>query len=483
MTGVTSTGFEIKTYDEQLSDINTLASTPEYFGEQFPTTPDSMFHILAGIISAALKDHSDISKTVASQGNRDEASGKYLDDLAALNNIDRLESTPSTGFILYRGLDNTTVPLGSTVKFTNDNIITIASESRMITRTACYRVKVTVSSVSTGISYILRINNFQYFAVGNASSTITTIRDDLISAVNSNTNTQGLTAVADGTGSLLVSLNEHRNGMNLNIISNLELNSISTFVKSQTTLNGVIPLYAGQPVALVGSILGVLSVENIVDWSIGREAETDEELRVRMDNKEATRGTATKPSIEYSINNLSGVSSSLLIENISLVVDAGGRPPKSYEVFIEGGSEDSIAEELWRTKPAGIETHGTVVKVVVDQNGDEQAVKFSRFETKYAWVRVTYQLDTEGVFPINGEELIKNTAVDTGNNFKRGQDLESTRFYGDLYKNVNGIIVVLVETAVTDSAEDTPDYNSDRKSVSDTVNLIFDSSRSSAILQ
>lgn len=483
MAGVTSTGFEIKTYDEQLSDINTLASTPEYFGEQFPTTPDSIFHILAGIISASLKDHYDISKAVASQGNRDEASGKYLDDLAALNGISRLEPSPSTGPILYKGVDNTLVPLGSAVKFTASNILVIASKSTLITKTSCHRIKVTVPTVSVGYSYILRINNFQYFTVGTPSSTTTTIRDALISVVNSVTGTQRLVAVADGDSSLTVSSDSYSNNMNVNLVMNLAVNNIATLVESQTILNGDISLYAGQSVSLIGSIVGVSGVENIVDWSVGRVTETDEELRIRMDEKGATSGTATKPAIESSINNLRGVSGSLLIENITLAIDSEGRPPKSYEIFIDGGSDEDIAEDLWRTKPAGIETHGTVIKTVIDQNGDEQAVKFSRFETKYAWVRVTYQLDLEQVLSVGVEQLIRDTVVNTGNSFKRGQDLESTRFYGDLYKNVNGIIVVSVETAITDNPTDIPVYSIDRKAVDDIVNLVFDYSRSSAFLQ
>lgn len=483
MAGVTSTGFEIKTYDEQLSDITTLASTPEYYGEQFPTTPDSIFHILAGIISASLKDHYDISKAVASQGNRDEASGKYLDDLAALNGIDRLNAAPSTGSILYKGTDNTLVPLGSTVKFTTSSTLVIASEDTLVTRTSCYRMKVAVPSATNGLSYILRINNFQYFAIGNVSSTTTTIRDALISAINGATSTQGLVAIADGTSSLVITLNEYRNGMTLNIITNLTLNTVSTFVRSQTVNSGLINLYAGQTVTLVGSILGITGVENLVDWSVGREVETDEELRIRMDNKEATRGTATKPAIESSINNLDGVLSSLLVENTSFITDSGGRPPKSYEVFIEGGSDDDIAEELWRTKPAGISTHGSVSKIIVDANGDEQEVQFSRFDNKYGWVRVSYQLNPEEVFPINGEDLIKTTVVTTGNGFDRGEDLDSTKFFGDLYTNVKGMWVAIVETAITDSPLDTPTYNANRKSIPNTVKLLFDVSRTATTLQ
>ena len=39
---------------------------------------------------------------------------------------------------------------------------------------------------------------------------------------------------------------------------------------------------------------------------------------------------------------------------------SGGRPPKSFEAVVEGGSDQAVAQEIWLTKPAGIETYGNV---------------------------------------------------------------------------------------------------------------------------
>lgn len=483
MTGVTSTGFETPTFDEQLNEIVTEANTPEKFGAAFPTTPDSPAGILFNIITGALIDHYDITRSVASQGNRDEAEGKYLDDLAALNGIYRLTSAPSTGSLVFTAIDGTTIPVNTAVRFNTSSNVTLCSENTLITRTQCYKLKVTIPTATNGLSYTLRINNYQYSVTGNISSTVTTIRDALVSAINAVSVTQGVSAISDGSTSITVSLDEYRNGLTLNVITNLTLNNVSGIVKYQAASNGTLNFYAGQAVTLVNLVAGVASVANLVDWSVGREVETDAELRIRMDSKESTTGTATKPAIESSVSNLDGVLSTLIKENTTFSVDVDGRPPKSYELYVEGGDDDSIAVEIWRTKPAGISTFGGISKIIIDQNGDEQEVNFSRFETKYGWVRVTYQLDPEDAFPVNGDDLIRNTVVTTGNSFPRGQDLESTRFYGDLYNNVDGIVVVSVETAITSLPSDTPTYNTNRKSVDNTVKLLFDYTRTSTILQ
>lgn len=481
MAGVTSTGFETKTFDEIETEISTRATSPEYYGEAFPTTPDSIFGILAGIISASLKDQYDLSKAVASQGNVDEASGKYLDDLAALNGVARLDAAPSTGSLVYTASDGTTVPESTPVRFTQTKQVTLATESTLITTAQCYRLAITVPDAVNGRSYIFRINSSQYFVIGSSSSTITSLRDGLVSVVN--TADKGLTATPVGIDTLLIEFAEYRNGITLNSISNLLVTAVSGIVKYQAVEDGSLNFFANSPVSLVGTVNGVTSVENLIDWSLGRVVETDEELRIRLADKPNIIGTATKPSIESRINNLEGVISTLLVENTSMVVDSNGIPPKSYELFVEGGDDDVIAEEVWTTKPSGVATHGGVSKVIIDENGDEQAVSFSRFETKYGWVRVAYQLDTESTFPLNGEDLIVQTVTDTGNSFQRGQDLESTRFFGDLYKNVEGIIVVVVDTAITDLPTDTPIFNSNRKPVDDTVKILFDLSRSSTYLQ
>ena len=116
MSGVTSQGFENKQYTDIVEELATGAKTPEYFGEQFPTTPDSRFGVLAGLFGAALKDQWDLSASVADQGNRDKAEGKYLSDLAALIGLTRLLASGSTGVLLFTGSNNTVVPIYSPVK-------------------------------------------------------------------------------------------------------------------------------------------------------------------------------------------------------------------------------------------------------------------------------------------------------------------------------------------------------------------------------
>src|SRR5260221_13941560 len=56
----------------------------------------------------------------------------------------------------------------------------------------------------------------------------------------------------------------------------------------------------------------------------------------------------------------------------------GGRPPKSFEAVVQGGSDDDIANQIWLTKPAGIETFGNVNNgngvPITDSQGGKQII-------------------------------------------------------------------------------------------------------------
>lgn len=76
-----------------------------------------------------------------------------------------------------------------------------------------------------------------------------------------------------------------------------------------------------------------------------------------------------------------------LIENGRINV-IGGLPPHSVEVFVTGGVDDDIAEQLFDVVAGGIETWGDTLATVTDDSGNEQEVRFSRPTTVTIYVIV-----------------------------------------------------------------------------------------------
>lgn len=111
---------------------------------------------------------------------------------------------------------------------------------------------------------------------------------------------------------------------------------------------------------------------------LGRNLETNEELRIRRSNSFFIAGGSQLDAIKDKIDNeVAGVISSFIIENTTLLTVAG-LPGKSYETIVDGGSNQAIGQKIWDTKPGGIETFGDIVVVATDQQGNSQTVKFSR---------------------------------------------------------------------------------------------------------
>ena len=224
--------------------------------------------------------------------------------------------------------------------------------------------------------------------------------------------------------------------------------------------------------------LGTFAVTNPSDFIRGRFEETDEELRLRMSEQESSTGTATIPAIQASLSEVDGVTRALVLENPTFVVDAAGRPPKSFEALVRGGDDDEVAQVVWDTKPAGIETFGTITKIVTDINGTDQVVKFSRPVQKYAWVNVTYSLYTEEVFPVDGEVAMAQSVVQYGDSIEEGIDIIPQRFNGVVFDSTDGVLSVEVEIGITlDDISPPASYTTLPIPISEFESVDFDLSR------
>ena len=474
MAGITPEGFEPKTSEDLLTDINARATSEDGFGPDFPTSADSVFGIHTWILIGAYLDLWNLGQSIADNQNRDTAEGVYLDYLAGLIGISRLPASGSTGFLLFEGRQNATVQSFFPVSDTQGrNVLT--QEDLTLNRSVCYNSRFSVNTVVDGLDYTVVVEGDTYTHTADEFDTAETIIDALVLAIGVQTN---YTGTKDSDLNLLVTYNTPNNILTTTNSSTLDLVAVGALVTGTAADVGTLDFPANTITRLVGINLNIDSVTNPFDFIEGRFRESDEDLRDRMEAREQATGTATKPSIETSIAQVDGVTSVLLIENDTMNT-VGGIPPKAYETFVVGGSDADIGKVVWETKPAAIETHGTETVIVIDQNGDTQAVKFSRKVQRYAHMRVDYSIDTDTsapAFPADGEDQMKQAVVDYGDSLLSGEDYIPSKFYGPLY-TVPGVVINTIEIAVTPNAGDTPTYQSTTISIEETENLNFDISR------
>ncbi len=139
-----------------------------------------------------------------------------------------------------------------------------------------------------------------------------------------------------------------------------------------------IPAPAHTLTVIVTAVNGMTSVDNPLAAVVGRQQETDAQLRARHSEDLVTSEGGTVEAIRAKMLQVAGVIDVLVFDNSTQMSDSGGRPSKSYEVVINGGADSDIDEEIWLTKPAGIATFGTTHHTIVDTQGFTQPVNWSR---------------------------------------------------------------------------------------------------------
>lgn len=135
----------------------------------------------------------------------------------------------------------------------------------------------------------------------------------------------------------------------------------------------------------------------------------------------------------------------------------GGRPPKSFEAVVQGGSDENVAEKIWETKPAGIETFGNTNFTITDSQGDSQVIFFSRPTPIYIWVQVALTLYTEETFPVDGVQLVAANINNYGNSLGIGIDVLFQRILAQIF-NVPGIASGNMQIAATNLPTDSPSF-------------------------
>lgn len=472
MAGVTPEGWEPVEFSELLSSVSEKAKAS--FGEDFPTTPDSPFGELANIFLASTKDIWDLGQEVTDTQNRDSATGIHLDHLAALVGLSRQVASGSVGNVEFTGAENITAYQNTACKDQVGNVV-LSKQEITLNRANCYSSTFKVAQVQNSTEYNIVVEGIDNTITSASTADELTILTALQTSIESNTTVE--TVLDSEELTLKLSYQSFNNLLTTTNTTNISLDSIGGLASCEAVTIGDVSFYENTITSLITPNLGISKVNNPADFVSGRNLETDEELRLRMALREQSTGTATKPAIEASVSEISGVTSVIVLVNDTLTDDPStGIPAKSFETFVAGGDENTIAEILWITKPVNGQTHGDVSKTIVDQNGDTQGVKFSRPNLKYAWVRVTYTINDEEVFPADGEELMSKAVVSYGENMTQGEDFEPTKFYCPLY-TVQGVYISNIEIAVTDLSTDTPTYQTSKIPVDPITTLAFDTSR------
>jgi uncharacterized phage protein gp47/JayE len=235
---------------------------------------------------------------------------------------------------------------------------------------------------------------------------------------------------------------------------------------------GAVEAPAGTLTEIVTPVAGWDSITNPLDAEVGRERETDSELRARRLENLQVGGAGTVEAIRARLlQEVENVTAAIVIENVELTPDVDGREGKAIEALVDGGETEDIAELLWQARGHGIKTLGDVSHNITDSQGFEHTMRFSRPTDIALWVRVEITRNTEEDFPVEGLDDIAANVLDYGNTLGIGDNVIMTRFYGPIHQTP-GIedITLKIDTV-------NPPVNTANISVNATSRAKFDSAR------
>jgi len=190
-------------------------------------------------------------------------------------------------------------------------------------------------------------------------------------------------------------------------------------------------------------VLGVESVTNTDAALIGRDEETDEELRVRRNQSLENAAYSTTGSLYAKLADLSGVTDLRVYENDTKVDDyIPGVPANSLWVIIEGGSVDNIVETIVKNKTGGTGLKGSIEETynetVIRPDGTEfiipHVIRFDRPTYIDLYVKLTVKRKTTTI-PID-LDLIK-TAL-TAESLGIGYSVTASGLYCPVYAATDG---------------------------------------------
>ncbi|MDQ0299629.1 hypothetical protein J2S78_002049 [Salibacterium salarium] len=158
---------------------------------------------------------------------------------------------------------------------------------------------------------------------------------------------------------------------------------------------------------------GIDSVTNPEATSGGRDRESDEELRERLD-----RTQSEENRLVFNLLDVEGVRDVYLDSNEENT-EVDGIPPKSIEPVVWGGDEEDIVETIMRYKSGGIQSFGDTQVTVQDSKGRDQEIGYSRPNVVDVYVNVTLSGSAD-------EDAIRTNIIE----YIGGQDEGGTEYDG-----------------------------------------------------
>jgi len=141
---------------------------------------------------------------------------------------------------------------------------------------------------------------------------------------------------------------------------------------------------------------------------------------------------------------VTGVRTVQVVQNNTLSEDEFGNPPKTIHVYVDGGDEEKIADALFNSVSAGIQTVGSKQQAMTDNAGfSDNVIAFDYAQQTAIYVSINAQTNLD--FETDGIQQIKNAVNDYLTKVPMGGIVRFSYLYKYVYDKVPGIDVIEVK--------------------------------------
>lgn len=452
MAYITESGFQKKSLQEIRQEIED--GLKQSFGPSFETSVDSPNGLFISQWALTLSKLWELAQVVFNSRDPNQATGVALDWAASLSRITRRPASAcKVNALLYTDERSVTIPSGSMAMRSRGNLKFTLDESVDISASSCKSILISDDGSELDTDYTFKFS-FGDVTINNDGTEYESNIDYLKSRITAS----GIKC--DKVGESLRVYSE--SGSNIGIAEPLPSDFTILYgceggFTAVTT--GVQTCDIGELDAIPTAVDGWVLVYNYVAGVSGGAAESDNELRLRRAaSASVIQGKGTDASVEsHLMQDVDGVTSAKVVSNRGLNTDSNGVPGKSMHVLVVGGADEAVAQCIYDNQASGIQSYGSTTVMITDDNGDEQAISFSRPTAKYLWVKISWTPYTEETKPTNNE--IKAAILEWAETeYQLGKDVIPDRVKVPLYKSLTGIGPASVEVALTNAPTDEPQY-------------------------
>lgn len=219
--------------------------------------------------------------------------------------------------------------------------------------------------------------------------------------------------------------------------------------------HGALEVAAGSLNSIVTAVAGWDSITNPAAGAVGRDEESDAELRQRMAESYAINATGYVEAIQSNLAELEGVIDCAVLENptsASITKYGVSIDPHSICVAIVGGEDAAIAETIYRRKDAGCGTTGDYAVSFTDATYKDAVYTYNIIRPASTSFKVKVEFFTDAMTDEamdTVKEAIVEDVLGLGENDRIGvaSTVYASRFYS-VVQNVVATPVKLISIAL-----------------------------------